>query len=161
MSLLRFPIRLIQSYNILLQKHPTPVNFITGGTLGFVGDVICQVGLEGKKLDKSSSEFIDIRRSLSLSIFGSFYSGGICVRLYSLYPHLTPSFAKSRQLFKGMWASGMDNFIHVPFCYTPMFYFITDGIKGVSFEGSLGKLIIFTFGTHARSNFLTNYNSAS
>ncbi|GMI07663.1 hypothetical protein TrVE_jg13129 [Triparma verrucosa] len=123
-----FPSRVLTSYNTSLLKSPTLTNFITGSTLAVTGDLGCQRWLEGK-------EDIEWRRCLSLFLFGGFYSGGICVRLYKLYSHITPP--KLSMWKKGMWASAIDNGVHVPVFYTPVFYLGTDWVKGVEWEESL------------------------
>ena len=44
---------------------------------------------------------------------------------------------------KGMWASAIDNGVHVPVFYTPVFYLGTDWVKGVEWEESLGEFFVY------------------
>ena len=120
-------LRVIKAYNFAILSHPTLVNSLTGGGLAFTGDVFCQSYLEGP-----SPPTLSWPRALSMTAFGAFYSGGICVRVFSIYPGITPAVFKGSAFKSGAWASMLDNFVHVPLLYTPAFYAITISVREFS-----------------------------
>ena len=133
-------LRLITAYNTLLLSRPTLINFLSGGTLALAGDVVCQRYLEGTGPCGSESPPPQISwpRALSMTAFGSLYSGGVCVRVFALYPSLTPRIFETTAVRRGAWASFLDNFVHVPVLYTPGFYAITVAVREYAGGGGGG-----------------------
>mmetsp|Transcript_1894 Transcript_1894/g.3774 ORF Transcript_1894/g.3774 Transcript_1894/m.3774 type:complete len:197 (-) Transcript_1894:34-624(-) len=114
-------------YENWLQSHPTAANFVTAGILGTVSDAFCQKVVEGQKWDA--------RRALSLTLFTSVYQGAICYHAYvRLYGWLIPETSRfgSTPFKSGLSKTLIDNFIHVPFFYTPSFYFTVGLLQGQS-----------------------------
>lgn len=116
----------------LLAERPATANLITGASLGLVGDIICQKWLEGVSNDK-----FDVRRSFSMICFGGFYGGGVSFRLYNLYPKILPSWFMKTPLREGVASSLIDNFLHVPFLYTPAFFLTTGLLQGATLDDSV------------------------
>lgn len=117
-------------YMACLREHPVKTNFVTGGFLATLGDVICQFGVERQ-------EKLDLKRNFAMAMFGFFYNGHVSYRIYCAYPSILQRFAPSLMktpLREGIASSSMDNFIHVPFLYTPAFYAITEMLQGRTAE---------------------------
>ena len=121
-------VQIPQVYNQQLLDHPIRTNCISGGFFGFLGDLICQKGVEG-------TEDVDWRRNRAFITFCVWYQGGVDTIIYRWYDTVfrvgssLPLLGKhiTTPLRAGLAASCFDNFIHVPFAYTPA-YFGTIGV---------------------------------
>mmetsp|Transcript_16481 Transcript_16481/g.35540 ORF Transcript_16481/g.35540 Transcript_16481/m.35540 type:complete len:216 (-) Transcript_16481:226-873(-) len=122
--------RVWAAYLKALQQRPIVTNIMTGGTLGFVGDTVCQKVVERQ-------ERMDWRRCMAMTTFGTCYSGFVNYFVYRAYSRLLPEVLMRTPLREGVTCSMVDNFLHVPFFYTPAFYIITEGIQGNTFEGAI------------------------
>ena len=68
----------------------------------------------------------------------SFYTGIIATLCYeTIYPRLAAIAVPTQSaMVRGIFSSGVDNFLHVPFLYMPVFYFWTCIARGGSLEGA-------------------------
>ena len=110
-------------YNKFLIKNPITSNLITGCILGFSGDLICQVIVEKK------NEY-DTKRLFSFTTFSTLYHGLVNPLIYNSYPNILPTKLKISPIKFGITCSIIDNFIHVPFLYTPSFFLSTSLLQG-------------------------------
>ena len=117
-------------YNKFLIKKPIITNLFTGCILGFSGDFICQAIVENK------NEY-DSKRLFSLTTFSTFYHGLINPIIYNYYSNLLHKNIKISPIKFGITCSIIDNFIHVPFLYTPSFFISTSLLQGNSLESSI------------------------
>lgn len=125
---------LLSRYNKMLVHHPRRTNFLTAGALGFLGDVICQMVVEGQ--DK-----MDWKRCFAMSTFGCCYGGTVSYQIYTLYPRVLPKWFLAAPLRTGLGSSALDNFIHVPFLYTPVFYLWTEVAQGRTWDETYDTLV--------------------
>ena len=99
-------------------KNPLTAAVLAGGLKNGASDAAVQLSTS------SSSGSFDWRRSAVFTTFGLFYSGAGQYMVFNrIFPMLLPggkSFAKSRAGVLG--AVLLDNFIHMPFVYLPIFY---------------------------------------
>jgi len=93
--------------------------------LGFLGDVVCQVAVE-----KRVAADFDFKRCFAMTTFGAAYQGGICYMLYSYYRRILPVWAMKTPLREGLGSTFIDNFVHVPLLYTPVFFWLTGALRG-------------------------------
>ena len=115
----------ISSHAQIIKRRPLLSNILLGAGLGFTGDVLCQRVFEGQ-------ETIDNKRLLALTAFASLYQGGFCYLLYAQYRSVLPAWFLKTKLREGIGSSLLDNFVHVPFVYTPMYYVSTGIMRGFS-----------------------------
>eukprot|EP00005_Dracoamoeba_jomungandri_P007480 CAMPEP_0174270374 /NCGR_PEP_ID=MMETSP0439-20130205/44230_1 /TAXON_ID=0 /ORGANISM="Stereomyxa ramosa, Strain Chinc5" /LENGTH=181 /DNA_ID=CAMNT_0015359675 /DNA_START=29 /DNA_END=574 /DNA_ORIENTATION=- len=89
-----------------------------------VADLIAQKAFERR-------ETIDWKRNLVFTCFGFFYLGGFQYYLYnSMFPRFFPG-TGTRMACKKLF---VDQAIHHPFCYFPVFYGVNEIVKGGSVE---------------------------
>mmetsp|Transcript_107217 Transcript_107217/g.342061 ORF Transcript_107217/g.342061 Transcript_107217/m.342061 type:complete len:205 (-) Transcript_107217:125-739(-) len=119
--------RLWASYTKALVERPVTTNILTGGSLGFTGDVVCQLAMERQ-------ERMDWRRCLAMTAFGTVYSGNVSYWVYKSYSLFLPTALLKTPLREGLSCSAVDNFVHVPLLYTPCFYIMTEVIRGATFK---------------------------
>ncbi|EOD31603.1 hypothetical protein EMIHUDRAFT_231804 [Emiliania huxleyi CCMP1516] len=79
-----------------------------------------------------------VKRLLAVTSFSSFYTGIIATLCYeTIYPRLAAIAVPTQSaMVRGIFSSGVDNFLHVPFLYMPVFYFWTCIARGGSLEGA-------------------------
>eukprot|EP00930_Biecheleria_cincta_P071117 TRINITY_DN58659_c0_g1_i2.p1 TRINITY_DN58659_c0_g1~~TRINITY_DN58659_c0_g1_i2.p1 ORF type:complete len:220 (-),score=22.96 TRINITY_DN58659_c0_g1_i2:58-717(-) len=111
------------NYLRALEETPVRANVLTAGTLGFTGDVICQIGVEGH-------DRMDWRRCFAMTSFGAGYMGVIAYRIYSAYRLILPANVLKVPLYEGLVCSAIDNFVHCPCLYLPVFYAWTEMVQG-------------------------------
>jgi len=115
-------------YSKQLHTNPYRTNCISGGVLGFVGDLICQKGVE--KVDT-----VDWTRSQAFTGFCVYYQGGFDTWLYGLYGKYLTAKRFGGSVFKaGMAASLLDNLVHVPLLYMPAYFATMGAWQGDSLE---------------------------
>ena len=131
--MLPFLRRVQTAYLRSLHEWPLTTNMATGGALGLIGDVICQRSLE-------DCEQLDWRRMGSLGVFGLVYSGGMNFAVYNSFARVLPATLQSTPLRYGLGCTALDNFVHVPFLYTPAFYLSTGLLQGASLVESLDTM---------------------
>ena len=83
---------------------------------------------------------MDWRRCFAMTAFGGLYTGVASLHIYALYPRLLPSFIGASPTRRGFACSALDNFVHVPFLYTPFFYFFTGLLKGDGWDETMRTL---------------------
>ena len=106
-------------YHQISNNKPYLTSMVTGGSILTLSDLTAQC---------VSSRFIDdyrfdLRRTLALCTFGTFYYGLVCRKLYFVYGSL---FGPGRAMLKASIECG----VHTPFLFIPCFYGITGTIKG-------------------------------
>mmetsp|Transcript_22618 Transcript_22618/g.72791 ORF Transcript_22618/g.72791 Transcript_22618/m.72791 type:complete len:185 (-) Transcript_22618:148-702(-) len=104
---------LLQGVNGRLRASPVLLACGSAGVKNGVCDVVVQVGVEGKAE-------LDWRRTLTFLMFGvSWVGGGQYVLFTKVYPRLFPG-------LPGAWSvvgvTFVDNFLHIPLLYLPLFY---------------------------------------
>lgn len=107
----------LSTYSHYATTRPYITNTISGATLGFIGDQICQ-----RFIETEGDGGVSWKRSLAMTIFCGYYQGGVDTYIYHLYHYKLPIPRSMSTFGKGMIISLIDNFIHVPLLYTPAFY---------------------------------------
>jgi len=110
-------------------------------------DLLVQFQFEGKTLEQ-----VDWRRNLSFSLFGCFYLGGMQYALYvPVFSRLFPNAEKFAAMsikeklanpkgIRDMLAQVfLDQCVHHPLMYFPVFYSLKEVVGGGSVEGGLAK----------------------
>jgi len=127
------------------------------------------VGVDGTETDIISPSF-STQRCAAAVLFGAFYDGGMNTLVYRLYDHLFPHHlslstpAQQTPFMSAFLTNGtkatmaltngnnipmlstalkkalVDNFVHSAFVYVPMFFVVTNAIKGRSFEHTREQL---------------------
>ena len=120
--------------NHALHHRPFATNLALGSFFGFTGDVICQFGVQ----KRSTSEF-DHPRLWGLTTFFGFYASTFSLRIFAMYPKILPHFIMKSPFREGMVSSMLDNCVHSPFLYLPLFYVWTGWFEGESAKHSLYK----------------------
>mmetsp|Transcript_21088 Transcript_21088/g.51837 ORF Transcript_21088/g.51837 Transcript_21088/m.51837 type:complete len:208 (-) Transcript_21088:234-857(-) len=75
-----------------LSSSGLSANIRSAAALGFVGDIMCQVGVDGRRLlptrapGTDAQEVLDVRRVGALTIFNGVYIGAFLHYLYQTYP---------------------------------------------------------------------------
>jgi protein Mpv17 len=109
-------------------QRPMLTNVVSGGVLGGVGDVLCQLKVEG-------AEELDCNRLFTMVVFGAAYNGGAITYIYSLYPRclaLLPRGFSSTASRAAVSKLLMDQVVHCPLIYTPVYYLATGVMQGLS-----------------------------
>lgn len=112
------------------------------GAAGAAADAICQ-GLEGHiDSERAVSNNLDVRRNLAFAAFGGVYIGGVCGRIYGIYPRVAQRIFGARMTprIEGAVSTFLDNFIHVPLLYIPSFYMCTGILRGERREDTIQTL---------------------
>ena len=100
-------------------RNPLTLAVVTGGTKNCVCDFLVQAA-------SSQDHKIDWRRNGVFTAFGFLYVGAAQHAIFNhLFPRLLPGLAK-RSLSSVGAASLLDNFVHIPFVYLPVFYCIRE-----------------------------------
>jgi len=98
---------------------------------------------------------VDTPKAPSLAGYSGVYIGGVCGRIYSLYPRVAKWMfgAKMTPRIEGAVSTCLDNFVHVPLLYIPAFYTATGILRGegseAAFEtlqGSWGETVVSCWG---------------
>uniref|UniRef100_A0A7S3PIC4 Peroxisomal membrane protein MPV17 n=1 Tax=Aplanochytrium stocchinoi TaxID=215587 RepID=A0A7S3PIC4_9STRA len=87
--------------------------------------------------ERETSASFDIRRTFSFSVFTGLYIGGACNAIYKIYPHVARMISKGRKPSDrtvGLVSTLLDNFVHVPTLYLPIFYISTNLMQGANAE---------------------------
>ena len=118
------------TYNKILKTKPIFVNTSVGFILGFTGDIICQT-IESPQSSQSSQS---PQRLLSITSFSGIYHGIVNPLIYKTYYKIIPNKIIKTPLQFGITCSLLDNFVHVPFLYTPSFFISTSLIQNKSID---------------------------
>lgn len=110
-------------YLVALQEKPLRANVLTASTLGFAGDVICQLGVE-------RNERMDWCRCFAMTSFGAGYMGIVAYKIYNSYCLILPARVLAKPWYEGITCSAIDNFVHCPLLYMPVFYAWTEMVQG-------------------------------
>eukprot|EP00927_Polykrikos_kofoidii_P012775 TRINITY_DN15535_c0_g1_i4.p1 TRINITY_DN15535_c0_g1~~TRINITY_DN15535_c0_g1_i4.p1 ORF type:complete len:223 (+),score=20.94 TRINITY_DN15535_c0_g1_i4:86-670(+) len=116
-----------------LENRPMLANLVAAGSLGVVGDLLCQVMVEQR-------ETVEARRTFAVSMFCGLYQGPVCSTIYASYPRYFPAALTSTQLRSGLSCAVADNFGHVPFLYIPAFYMSVGVLQGSGWSASMESL---------------------
>ena len=141
-------------YRRALDDNPFRTNMLTGGVLAFAGDCVCQTlfpaaaatplpksskvssaeqapqQLEGNSFPASFSW----RRAGGMVTFGVLVNGFWCTLVYPLYRRALPAFWLATPLREGVGSCFIDEFLHLPFVYSPAFFYITGLVQGDSLD---------------------------
>lgn len=119
--------------------------------LGFIGDIVCQLGPEGKRMPQTllakhtpDDESFSLRRLGAITLYDGVYVGGFLHFLYQGYPLVVRAAARSvrwlprKALIEGSFASGLgcalvDN-VHNGLLYVPTFFVGVGLLQGDSLE---------------------------
>ena len=74
-----------------------------------------------------------------LLCIGCFYNGNISIFIYGSYRKILPHRFIKTPFREGVSSSLVDNFVHVPFLYTPAFFVTTGMIQGMSLYVCLAR----------------------
>lgn len=96
-------------------------------------DVTCQLKIEAQPE-------MDWRRFTSFTIFGGYYTGGVCTFVYGSYKHILPAFMMTTPLRYGIGGTILDSFVHCPLLYTPCFYITTNLMCGQTLQYAIDEL---------------------
>jgi len=112
------------------------------GVAGAGADAICQHFEAHIDSKKDADKDFELSRNLAFAAFGGVYIGGVCGRIYSLYPRIAQKmFGKNlTPKLEGVVSSCLDNFLHVPFLYIPSFYMCTGILRGEGIEATVQTL---------------------
>jgi protein Mpv17 len=150
-------------------------DIISSASLGLVGDVICQLAVEKKRLvldlealgfgqaqfNRTSKDDFDVRRVAALTVFGATYVGGFLHYLYRSYSIIVVAAAKTlpfptniaKQLAAQsstghlMAKTACDN-AHCGLIYTPAFFIAVGVMQGETFaeaNDNLNREWAFTY----------------
>eukprot|EP00746_Dinoflagellata_sp_MGD_P138067 gnl/MRDRNA2_/MRDRNA2_71796_c0_seq1.p1 gnl/MRDRNA2_/MRDRNA2_71796_c0~~gnl/MRDRNA2_/MRDRNA2_71796_c0_seq1.p1 ORF type:complete len:325 (-),score=36.87 gnl/MRDRNA2_/MRDRNA2_71796_c0_seq1:56-1030(-) len=133
MSLRRIVVSLLFGYATALKQRPLLTNGVTGATMAFFGDIICQKGLE-------KQELMNWRRNAALMIYGLFYNGIVFYYLSRLYLMVLPQSVKEKPMRRGICCALLANFITSPCLSIPTFYFIIGVLEGLNINEALARL---------------------
>ena len=101
--------------NYVCQRHPLAFGVAVSTGKAVTADVVAQKVLEGK-------EKLDRQRILVFSCFGFFYCGLAQHAIYCVaYPRLVSALAL-RQPAQAIFQIAVDQVLHIPFFYFPVFY---------------------------------------
>ena len=101
--------------NHVCQRHPLAFGVAVSTGKAVTADVVAQKILEGK-------EKLDRQRILVFSCFGFFYCGLSQHAIYCVaYPRLVSALAL-RQPAQAIFQIAVDQVLHIPFFYFPVFY---------------------------------------
>ena len=128
-----------RTYNKILKTKPIIVNTTVGFILGFTGDIICQT-IESSQTQSSqtqSSQTQPSQRLLSITAFSGIYHGVVNPLIYKTYYKIIPKKIIKTPLQVGITCSLLDNFVHVPFLYTPSFFLSTSALQNKSIDSGL------------------------
>lgn len=127
------------------REHPFKFGVLFSGAKTSFSDWLVQSQIEKR-------ERIDWRRNATFASFGFFYLGGVQYAIYvPLFSRLFPgaaAFAKAPISAKLADPAGMrnmlvqvglDQFVHHPLMYFPVFYCLKDVVNGGSIQGGLSK----------------------
>ena len=118
--------KLLGRYDTLLRDRPISTNIVSGLIMGFLGDQIAERAVSSLEPDPS--------RTISVTLFQGFYQGGACRIIYGLYDTYFPKALLKTKLRMGLSKCAVDQFLHVPLLYTPLFLlndaFISRLVKG-------------------------------
>eukprot|EP00746_Dinoflagellata_sp_MGD_P138068 gnl/MRDRNA2_/MRDRNA2_71796_c0_seq2.p1 gnl/MRDRNA2_/MRDRNA2_71796_c0~~gnl/MRDRNA2_/MRDRNA2_71796_c0_seq2.p1 ORF type:complete len:305 (-),score=39.63 gnl/MRDRNA2_/MRDRNA2_71796_c0_seq2:56-970(-) len=113
MSLRRIVVSLLFGYATALKQRPLLTNGVTGATMAFFGDIICQKGLE-------KQELMNWRRNAALMVL--------------------PQSVKEKPMRRGICCALLANFITSPCLSIPTFYFIIGVLEGLNINEALARL---------------------
>ena len=133
-------------------------NILSAAGLGFVGDLICQVGIDGRRLSVASRTTaegdrpVDMRRVGALTLFNGVYIGAFLHYLYQGYPFVVfagarrlpyPQLAKRMQVLDtpahGLGCALVD-FVHNNVIYIPAYFLGVGLMQGDSMSTSVDNL---------------------
>ena len=130
-------ISFLSKTNDLIRRRP----IITGTSIAVFKSIFADY-LTQRMLEHRSFDEIDWKRNLCFGVFGFGYTGLICYGIYAkLYPYLF------QNIFKNVFNTNIkqtigqiliDQFIHSPLIYMPVFYCL----KGFIYNGSMSKALI-------------------
>lgn len=126
--------RLLIGLNKALHTYPVRTNLALGSLFGFTGDVVCQFGVQQRDL----SQF-DQPRLWGLTTFFGFYAATFSLRIFALYPKILPESIMKSPFREGMASAVLDNCVHSPLLYFPLFYVWTGLFEGDTVSNSLVK----------------------
>jgi protein Mpv17 len=129
-----------RTYNKILKTKPIIVNTSIGFILGFTGDIICQIIEPTQPQSQSQSQSQSqpqSQRLLSITAFSGIYHGVVNPLIYKTYYKIIPKKIIKTQLQFGITCSLLDNFVHVPFLYTPSFFLSTSVLQNKSIDSGL------------------------
>ena len=98
-----------------LRRRPVAFAFASATTKTFTADVLVQATLEGK----CRPEDLDWRRTAAFTIFGGGWMG---LGQYGLYCQVFERMLPARTSTHALGKMALDQFLHVPFLYFPIFY---------------------------------------
>lgn len=150
-------------------KRGIATDVASAAVLGFVGDIVCQQFVEGKRISSDGSTQIrwrrsgdppladhefDARRLCALTAFSSVYIGGFLYFLYQLYPVAVVAVASRAPAKFARWAEPMlrrdcrqhafgcavvDN-LHCAVLYTPAYFLAVGVLEGERFADAARNL---------------------
>jgi len=121
-----------RGYTRLLEERPVITNFLSSAFFGLTSDLICQFIVE----KKTASEF-DFKRCFGMTSFCAVYASTISLRVFAMYPKILPKAILKKPLFEGITSAVLDNLVHSPLLYLPVFYVWTGMVSGATFMESL------------------------
>lgn len=124
-SIVQLGRRMSKTYSRSIERRPLRTTAITAWLLGVAGDLLCQHYVEG-------SHTTDFARLVALSSFCACYEGPVCYKIYKAYDRVLPERWLLEKTTKGLAKSAVDNFVHVPIAYVPIFYFWVGLLQGQS-----------------------------
>lgn len=108
--------RLLHSYTRQYRAFPLTMAFVTCYVKGSASDVVAQCSLEGKPFSQ-----VDWARNIRFSMFSGVYCGMGCHYIYNIfYPRFVSN--ATSVLKTAIKKVTLDNLIHVPFLYFPLYY---------------------------------------
>lgn len=113
----------VSKYSRLSRLLPYTVAFGTCWAKGQCSDVIAQTAGEGRPFSS-----LDVGRNLRFALFSGAYTGIIQHFIYNVV--YSKIFGDGRSWRTVIMKVGLDNFIHVPFLYIPVYYTSQSVLKG-------------------------------
>ena len=154
MALARELLRTVRTTNPRLLRTDMAV----AGTLGVVGDVVCQLGIE-----RADAQETDVRRVAANCVFNTVYCGGFLHFVFRFYPPIVCALGRRltplgdtlrRQVatpgkFPHVLGCALVDNAHLGLIYTPAFFLTVGPLQGHSLQSSAANLQAEWWNTYA------------
>lgn len=115
---------------------------VSAGSLGLLGDVVCQVAIDGRKVEE-----LETRRLAALTLFNSVYIGGVLHVFYRAFPRIVvfagrwmPALRDKSTAAHAAGCSLVDN-AHNGLIYIPTYYLALGVLENDSLEKGRSTLL--------------------
>jgi hypothetical protein len=83
------------------------------------------------------SDYKACKQGCCRAIIGFTSQGALCTRLYQHFPTMLPKYFTATRMRTGVGCTLLDNFLHVPFLYMPVYFGAVGALQGDSMETTM------------------------